>query len=230
MGGFNIMGALKDPVAALDPGGLVYKSSNPDTLAWQAQADIGGLGAAPYLAAQQAANAQQMTGNATVNEQRRQFNAIMGALQPFSQAGLGATEAQQGILGLKGPAEQQSAIAALMQLPQFKSMLSQGENTILQNASASGNLRGGNTQAALAQYRPQVLSSLVNQQLSNLGGLANLGQASALGQGAYGQNAATNIGNIMQQQAASQAGLQMSQANQQAQTLNTAIPIIASFF
>jgi hypothetical protein len=81
-----------------------------------------------------------------------------------------------------------------------------GEEAMLQSAAATGGLRGGNTQAALAQFRPQVLSSLINQQYSRLGGLATMGQNSAVGVGNAGQVAAANIGNLYGQQGAAAAG------------------------
>ena len=55
-------------------------------------------------------------------------------------------------------------------------MVQQGQDAILQNASAIGGLRGGNTQAALAQFRPALLSQLIAEQYNRLGGLSSLGQ------------------------------------------------------
>ena len=50
-------------------------------------------------------------------------------------------------------------------------MVRQGEEAILQGASATGGLRGGNVQAALAQFRPAMLNRFVQQQYERLGGL-----------------------------------------------------------
>jgi hypothetical protein len=83
-------------------------------------------------------------------------------------------------------------------------------------------LRGGNVQAALAQFRPQVLSELIGQQYSRLGGLtalgqettsnlARLGQASAAGTGAAAQESGANIASLLAQQGAAQAGAQIAQ-------------------
>jgi hypothetical protein len=60
--------------------------------------------------------------------------------------------------------------------------------------------RGGNVQGALAKFRPEVLSSLINQQYQRLGGLTSLGQASAAGQAAGGMGLASNISNLYGQQ------------------------------
>ena len=85
-------------------------------------------------------------------------------------------------------------------------MTQQGETAILQNASATGGLRGGNTQAALAQFRPQLLAQLIESQYSKLGGLVSIGQNAASGTGNAGQNSSNQIINALQQQGAASAG------------------------
>jgi len=76
-----------------------------------------------------------------------------------------------------------------------------------------GGLRGGNVQGALANYRTDVLSNLINQQYSNLSGLSQLGQSSAAGQATAGLNTASNIGNLLTQQGAALAGGQLAQGS-----------------
>jgi hypothetical protein len=179
----------------------------------------------------EASQVQQQAAQGGIEEQRRQFDevtkllspftkageAALGGLQPYAQAGAPALGQQQALLGLQGPQAQQQAIAALQASPQFQALQQQGENAILQNASATGGLRGGNVQAALAQFRPQILSSLIDQQYNRLGGLssmgqltnqniASMGQASGARQAAAGQQTAANISNLMGTQGAAQAG------------------------
>jgi hypothetical protein len=110
---------------------------------------------------------------------------------------------------------QQRAINQIRQGPQFQTMVEAGENAILGNASVTGGLRGGNTQRALAEFRPQVLNQLIGQQLGNLGGLATMGQNSAAGVGNAGMQVGANIGNTYGQMGAAQAGaaLAAGQAN-----------------
>ena len=55
-------------------------------------------------------------------------------------------------------------------------MLGEAENALLQNASATGGLRGGNTQSALSELRPALLTSLIEQSYSRAGDLAGYGQ------------------------------------------------------
>ena len=156
---------------------------------------------AKSAAASQSASAQQ-----GIDEQRRQFDVAQGLLKPFTEAGTSAIGGQLALAGLSGPEAERAAIQRIEGGAQFQSLVQQGEEGILQNASATGGLRGGNTQAALAQFRPQILSGLINQQFSNLGGIAGLGQASAAGTAAAAQNTGAKISNLLQQQGAAQAG------------------------
>lgn len=162
-------------------------------------------------ASKAAAKTQAQAAQAGIDEQRRQFDALINLMSPYVTAGTGAISAQQNLIGLGGSQAQQEAITALQNSPQFAALTQQGENALLQNASATGGLRGGNIQSALAQYRPQVLSDLINQQYANLGGLSQLGQASAAGQAAQGMQSAANIGTLLQQQGAATAGGQLAQ-------------------
>jgi len=120
--------------------------------------------------------------------------AVQKALAPYQAAGTGSLGAQQDILGVNGAAKQQAAIDAIKASPAFTSLQQQGEQRILANASATGGLRGGNTQAALAQFSPALLSQLIDQQYSRLGGLTTLGANAAAGVGTAQANAQTQIG------------------------------------
>ena len=66
---------------------------------------------------------------------------------------------------------QQQFIDQAMQSPMYQSMLQQGEDAILRQASATGGLRSGNVQQALAQNSQNVLNQLVQQQLGGISGL-----------------------------------------------------------
>jgi hypothetical protein len=154
----------------------------------------------------QASNVQQQAAQGGIDEQRRQFDAVQKLLQPYTQAGAGALAQQQALLGMGTPEAQQQAINALQSGPQFQALQQQGENAILQNASATGGLRGGNVQGALAQFRPALLSGLIDQQYSRLGGLASLGQNAAAGVGNAGMSTGTNIATLLGRQGQAQAG------------------------
>jgi hypothetical protein len=154
----------------------------------------------------EASQAQQQSAQAGIDEQRRQFDAIQKLLQPYSEAGTGALAQQQALLGLGTPGAQEQAITALQGSPQFQALQQQGETAILQNAAATGGLRGGNVQAALAQFRPALLSSLIEQQYGRLGGLTSIGQNAAAGVGNAGMSTGTNIATLLGRQGQAQAG------------------------
>lgn len=160
-------------------------------------------------AAKSAAGTQAASAQAGIDEQRRQFDLTQKLLGPYAQAGEGALSAQQALIGLAGPEAQAAAIRQIEMSPQFTSMVAQGENALLQNASATGGLRGGNTQAALAQFRPNLLSGLIQQQYQNLGGLTTTGANAAAGVGSAGMQTGVNVGNLLQQQGAATAGGQI---------------------
>jgi hypothetical protein len=132
---------------------------------------------------------------------------------------------QQALIGLQGAEAQKQAISGFEQSPLFQSLMQQGENAILQNASATGGLRGGNVQAALSQFRPQALNALIEQQYGRLGGLSTMGQASAAGQAASGLQSASNIGNLFGNQGAALAGGQMARGNVARQAFGDAMDI-----
>jgi len=171
-------------------------------------------------AASSAAQAQGQASDKSIAESQRQFDAIQKLLAPYTAAGPQALTGQQDLLGLNGSGAQGSAIVGIANGPQMQAMTQQGENSILQNASATGGLRGGNTQGALAQFRPQLLNQLIQQQYGNLGGLTSIGQNAAAGVGNAGQNSSNQIINALQQQGAAQAGSALAQGQAQSSMWN----------
>lgn len=157
-------------------------------------------------AGQAAAGAQVAMGEKGIEEQRKQFDVMLKLMEPYVMAGAGGLKGIQDIAGLSGTEAQKAAIAGIEGSPQFQALTQQGEDAMLQQASATGGLRGGNIQGALAQFRPQMLSQLIEQQYGRLGGIAGMGQAAASGQAAQGMQSASTIGNLMQQIGAAQAG------------------------
>lgn len=174
---------------------------------------IGGI-----TGANSAANAARRAGDIQSQAAQGGIDEIRRLLGPFIGAGTQALGSQQALLGLSGPEAQAAAIQALQQSPFFTSQLAIGENRILQNASATGGLRGGNTQAALAQFAPQLLSQTIQQQLANLGGIAGSGQNAATG-------AASGIAGLLGQQGAAQAGAQLAQGQRAGNIFGSALQL-----
>jgi hypothetical protein len=133
-----------------------------------------------------------------------------------------------------GAERQRQAIQGIEQGPQFQELLRQGEQGILQNASATGGLRGGNVQGALAQFRPSLLNQLIEAQYGKLAGLTTLGSSSAqnllntgasaaAGTATAGQASAQNIGNLQTGIGAAQAGGTIGAANAYSQGMSGAV-------
>ena len=205
-------------------------------------------------AAAQASDAQVGAAEAGVAEQRYQFDALqelfkpyieagtkaIGGMQPYAAAGAPALAQQQAILGLSGAGEQAKAIAALEASPLYRAQVRQGEEALLQSASATGGLRGGNVQAALSQFRPQMLQNQIDLQYSRLGGLtelgqtttqnlARLGQASAAGQGVAGMESARAISGLYGDIGASQAGRAIAEQKAQGQLQGSLLSVGGQF-
>lgn len=171
-------------------------------------------------AAGSAAEIQSGAAEAGIAEQRRQFDALQALLKPYTEAGVPALEAQQAFLGLRGPEAERAAIERISGGERFQELTRQGEEALLQRASATGGLRGGNVQAALAQFRPQVLNQLIEEQYGRLGGMTTLGQRSAAGVGAAGMESGTNVANLLAQQGAARAGGELGEAKAYGQLFN----------
>lgn len=199
---------------------------------------IGGLvgditgASAQASAGKRAGKIQEQAALKGIEEQRRQFDKLIELMSPYVAVGAPALEQQQAMIGLKGPEAEQAAIAALASSPQLQALAQQGENAILQQASATGGLRGGNVQAALAQFRPQLLQQLIEQRYGQLGGLAGIGQAAAAGQAAQGMAFGTNVANSLANAGAARAGGIISQGGAQRQAFGDLLKIasVASGF
>lgn len=192
-----------------------------------ATAIVAGTVATGYLSsraqsrAADSAAASEIQGTAmSIEEQRRQFDEVQKLLKPYIDAGSGALGAQQGLIGLKGDEAQAAAIEDLKSSPEFAAMVGEGENAILQNASATGGLRGGNTQLALSRFRPSVLSQLIQQQYERLGGITSMGQASATGQAAAAQQTGANVSSLFQNQGTALANAALAKGNAQSQFIS----------
>ena len=219
---------MPDPVTALVVGGTQLVGSSMQA-----------------SAAGDAAAIQSGAAEAGIAEQRRQFEAMrellkpyteagvpaLAGLQPYAQAGAPALEQQQALLGLRGPEAQRAAIAGIEGGAGYQAQVQAGEEALLQRASATGGLRGGNIQAALGQFRPQMLQQEIERQYGRLGGmadigrvtqqnLAQIGQSSAAGTGSAGLQTGTNVDNLLSQQGAALAGGELGQAKAYGQLFN----------
>lgn len=174
-----------------------------------AAAVVGGV--VSSQASSKASKSQSKSTKAGIEAENYRFDQMQAMLKPYTEAGVKSLTAQGDLAGLNGPDAQRAALKAIEDSPEFASMTQQGEDAILQNASATGGLRGGNTQAALGQFRPQLLSGLIDRQYQRLGGITQIGQASAAGVGAAGVNTGTNVASLLQAQGQAAAGNALAQ-------------------
>ena len=174
---------------------------------------------AQLAAARQAAE-ELRAGQAAVEQTLQPFIEItpqqIQSLGLYQRAGTQALEQQAALAGLEGPEAQQAAVAALEASPQFQALTRQGEEAILQRASATGGLRGGNVQGALAQFRPAMLQQFIDQQYGRLGGLSGQGLGVTQNLLNQGYGAATNLAGLRQAQAAGLANIQSGMGAAQA--------------
>jgi hypothetical protein len=194
---------MPDPVTALVVGGTSLVSS-----------------AVGSKAAKSAGQLQYDASQAGVAETRAAREEMRGLLQPYVAAGGPALQAQMAALGLSGPEAQQEYVAQQEQSPAFQALARQQEEALLQNASATGGLRGGNVQGALAQFRPALLNQFLEQQYGRLGGMTSLGQQSAAGVGTAGMQSAGSIADLLAQGGAARAGAKLGSASAWQQSLN----------
>jgi hypothetical protein len=194
---------MPNPITALVVGGTSLASS-----------------AVGSKAAKSAGQLQYDASQAGIAETRAAREEMRALLEPYVAAGGPALQAQMGALGLAGPEAQQAYVAQQEQSPLFQSLARQQEEAILQNASATGGLRGGNVQGALAQFRPQLLNQFLEQQYGRLGGMTSLGQQSAAGVGTSGMQSAGSISELLAQGGAARAGAKLGSANAWQQSLS----------
>lgn len=151
--------------------------------------------------------------------QQEWMDYIKSQSEPFQESALRALPVQEAMIGLGEPGAQQAEVQKLMESPFYQSMLGQGEEAVGRNLSMTGGLRSGTANEALAQNSQNVLQSLYQNKLQNLGTLSGRGlQSQQLGQqgGAQALGDLTStfgqIGNVGIGQAANQQNTAMGLA------------------
>lgn len=159
----------------------------------------GGKGAA------RAARIQAEAYQKGIDETRRQFDITNTNFQPFLQSGYRGLTGFETLMGLLGPDAQGAAITALKQSPAFTSRYETGLDAILQGASATGGLRGGNTALAQSNFGSALLSDVIDRQLGGYGTLANFGMGAAGSLGNLGAQSSSQIADLLARQGGAQA-------------------------
>lgn len=157
-------------------------------------------------AATQAANTQAAANQAAIAEQAREYDLAQQRSAPWLAAGKSALSGQSDLLGLNGSSSQQTAINNLQNSALYKSLFRNGQDTVLNNAAATGGLRGGNATTSLYNLGQDTLSSVIQNQLANLGGISGTGQSSANSLNSSGSSTASAISSLLSQTGAAQGG------------------------
>lgn len=100
------------------------------------------------------------------------------------------------MIGANGADAQGLAVAGLKADPFFQQNLDDANTNLLQTASATGGVRGGNTAGAIGQLSPALLQQYYQNALSGYGNLASLGvgaTGSVANAGLANANAATAL-------------------------------------
>lgn len=155
-------------------------------------------------------------------QQQSQYDTTRSDFAPYREAGTSALGSMGDLLGMNGPEAASAAIAALKSSPMFQSLFNTGQEAVLQNASATGGVRGGNTQRSLYDLGSNTLAQLISDQISRLGGVAGLGEGATNAGAGFGQHTADAMTAIFGDQGSALASKYLAKAGINAQNWNNA--------
>lgn len=154
-----------------------------------------------------AIDAQVASNEAAIGEQRRQFDITQKNFAPFLKTGTQANQRLRDIL-LNG------ASVNATQLPGYDQYKQAGLDAVERSGYAHGQGLSGRTLASLYNQGQAFDYGVSNDYLNRIASLAGGGQTSASSLGAYGQNNANNISNLLNAQGDARAtGAHNSAAN-----------------
>ena len=137
--------------------------------------------------------------DAAVATQRGELDRLNEMMKPYIDAGRAGLSGLQNLIGLGGQDAQRTAIGEIEGGAEFGALTRSGENAILQNASATGGLRGGNIQRSLHGYREELLSSLINRQVGRYENLSDQGLNASTSSGQIGAGIASQTSELQAQ-------------------------------
>lgn len=131
------------------------------------------------------------------NALNSQLADSMQALSPWSMGGQQAFGQLGDLAGLHGGGAQGSIIDSLKASPLYQSLFRNGQDTLLNNASATGGLRGGNFQSSLANFGSDTLAQVIQQQMANLGNISQQGLGATQFGATLGANNSRQIADLL---------------------------------
>ncbi len=134
--------------------------------------------------------------NRGIDIQNQQYQQTRSDYLPYTQAG-NAAIGQLSDLVTGYRSDPDGLTARIKSDPLYESLYRNGEEALLQNAAATGGLRGGNTQRGLADFGADTLSTVYQQILGNLGGVAGMGLGATGSVAGFGANNADNVTSLV---------------------------------
>ena len=183
------------------------------------------FGGAAGESAKEAAALQAATTREGIAETRRQFDITQEQFEPIRQAGLGALESQQALIGLSGEEAQQQAFDTLAESPGQKFIRERQQKALVRSSGAIGGLGGGNVRTALQEQAAGFAQQDIQNQFGRLGQIAGQGQAAGRDLGQFGERATSNIVGLQQAGGAARASGVLGAQQAQSQGANTALQI-----
>lgn len=150
--------------------------------------DIMGL-----IGGEKAEDAQAKANQQAMALQQEQYRQGLQMLQPYRQAGKGAMGTLSRLYGLGG---QPADFSAFTESPDYQFARDQGLQGVERSAAARGGLFSGAAGKALQGYGQGLASQQFSDYFNRMSGLAGQGQNAAATSAGYGQNYASNMGNL----------------------------------
>ena len=142
--------------------------------------------------------------NASVQNAKNEANSF---LNPYNQAGQKSVDLQAAYTGALGPEAQKSAFAAYTNSPGQAWLRQQGEESIMNQAAATGGVGGGDVLKELQKFGTGLASQDFQNQYDRLATLTNQGMNAGTNMGNFSMNAGNQISNNTMNAAQGQAQL-----------------------
>jgi hypothetical protein len=151
-------------------------------------------GKAQMAASKRAGEATLQGTRESIASQEKMYGISKKMMDPFREAGLAGMDQMMALGGMSGDDAQRTAMQGIRDSSEFAMLQDQSQQGLLSGASATGGLRGGNTQRSLAELSPNLLMGIADRNYNRLTGLTNLGQASAAGTAGNAMTLGANLG------------------------------------
>lgn len=148
-------------------------------------------------AAQKGAAASQQASDATIAEQRRQFDIGQQNQQPWLQAGTQSVGHYANLLGLNGPEASANAQAVFQASPDYQFRLNESMRGLTARNAALGIQDSGAAQRAALTLAGNQASGEFNNYANRLSSLAGVGQTAAQNTATQGQSFANSMGQVL---------------------------------